>query len=111
MNKILTQINNENKKTMFALSFAAIFTISLMFAPSSTMAFANGATCDGEVLTIYKKDPGNVSSNTFVVDGVDVEMERWDKDGSTVFDANEGWIIKGTGNKRVPLDDVIQGSA
>ena len=111
MNKILTQINSENKKTVFALTFAAIFTMSLMFAPSATMAYAGGPGCDAKNATIYKREPGNDSSNTFVVNNVDVEMERWDKDDSGgAPDANEGWIIKGTGNKRVPLQDVIKGS-
>jgi len=66
--------------------------------------------CDGKDATIFKKFPGDDTSNTFVVDGVDVEMVRWDKDKNTTIEANEGWIIKGTGNKKVPLDDVVVGT-
>ena len=89
MNKILTQINSKNKKTVFALTFAAIFTMSLMFAPSATMAYAGGPGCDAKNATIYKREPGNDSSNTFVVNNVDVEMERWDKDSDGI-DATDG---------------------
>jgi len=66
--------------------------------------------CDGMAANIFKKFPGDDTSNTFVVDGVDVEMVRWDKDMSATIEANEGWIIKGTGNKKVPLDDVVVGT-
>ena len=108
----MTNFNTQNKKTVFALSFAVLFTVALMFAQSSTIAFAahGGPHCDGADATIFKKFPADDSSNTFVVNGVDVEMERWDKDGSTVIDANEGWIIKGTGQKKNPLNDVMVGS-
>ena len=111
MTKILTQINKENKKRVFALSFAALFTISLMFAQSSTMAFAGGdPMCDSMVANIFKKTANDdTSSNTFMVNGAEVEMERWDKDNDGL-DPTDGWIIKGTGNKRTPLHDVIIGS-
>jgi len=67
--------------------------------------------CDGEDANIYKKTANDdTTSNTFFVNGVEVEMARYDEDGSTVIDADEGWIIKGTGNKRAPLDDRVVGS-
>lgn len=50
------------------------------------------------------------ASNTFMVNDSPVEMERWDKDGSTIIDANEGWIITGTGNRNNPIPDVVEGS-
>jgi len=52
--------------------------------------------CDGTAANIFKKSPGDDSSNTFVVDGVDVEMVRWNKNMNAIIEANEGWIIKGS---------------
>ena len=77
---------------------------------NSEACLALDTQCNGEDATIYKKEPGNINSNTFVVDGVDVEMVRWDKDKSGMFEANEGWIITGTGNKKAPADDVVIGT-
>jgi len=67
------------------------------------------ALCDGKVFNIIKKDPDDDDSDTFVVNGSDVTMVRYDGDNDGE-DAHDGWIIKGTGNKRLPLPDVIQGS-
>ena len=91
-------------------TFAGIAQVPLDDLILTIPDIATEPTCDGTAANIFKKFPGDDASNTFVVDGVDVEMVRWDKDMSGTIEANEGWIIKGTGNKKVPLDDVVVGT-
>jgi len=78
--------------------------------PGSSECEVSQSLCDGKTFTIFKDEPDNDASNIFMVNDSPVEMERWDKDGSTVIDANEGWIITGTGNRNNQLADVVEGS-
>jgi len=96
MRKILTQLNTENKKTIMAISFATVFTLTLMFAQSATMIQASGVPfCNGHIATVYQ-----VFGTTWMQEGVEVE-----------FVANgDGYIIKGTGNKHAPVDNWIVGT-
>jgi len=98
MRKILTQLNTENKKTIMAISFATVFTLTLMFAPSATTVNASTPTapfCNSMEATVWQ-----ISGST------------WEQEGEMVtFAANgDGYIIKGTGNKHFPVDNVIVGT-
>jgi len=105
----MTNFNKENKKTIMAISFATVVTLTLIFAPSAILVDAvhpPAPTCfdrNGTELTatIYKKFPNTDSSDTWVTTGGDKEMTRLSSGG---FD---GWKVggsKGTGG------DVIVGS-
>ena len=97
MRKILTQLNTKNKKTIMAISFGTVFTLTLMFAPSATMIQASGPpSCNGKTATVFQ-----------------VAGSSWMQEGSAVtFAANgDGFIIKGTGNKHTPVDNVIVGTS
>ncbi len=97
MRKILTQLNTKNKKTIMAISFATVFTLTLMFAQSATMSHASSVPfCNLKLATVYQ-----------------VAGSMWMQEGSAVtFAANgDGFIIKGTGNKHTPVDNVIVGTS
>ena len=104
----MTNFNKENKKTIMAISFATVVTLTLIFAPSATLVDAGPdvPTCmarDGDILpaTIYKKFPNTDSSDTWVTPGGDKEMTRLSSGG---FD---GWKV---GGSKAPGGDVIVGS-
>jgi len=110
--KTMTNFNTQNKKTIVAISFAALFTVTLMFAQSSTIAYAgepafpaapfcNNLANSPVIATIYKKFPGVDSSNTWVTPGGDVEMKRLNSGG---FD---GWEVKASPGE---TNDVVVGS-
>ncbi len=105
------QFNTQNKKTIMAISFAALFTVTLMFAQSSTIAYAgepippaapfcNNLLNSSVQATIYKKFPGVDSSNTWITPGGDVEMVRL---GAFPL----GWEVKASPGV---VDDVVVGS-
>ncbi len=105
------QFNTQNKKTIMAISFAALFTVTLMFAQSSTIAYAGEPAlppapfCNNLLdipvqATIYKKFPGVDSSNTWVTLGGDVEMVRL---GAFPL----GWEVKASPGE---IDDIVIGS-
>ncbi len=106
----MTNFNKENKKTIMAISFATVVTLTLIFGPSATLAYAGihppAPTCmdrDGNILpaTIYKKFPNTDSSDTWVTPDGDKEMTRLSSGG---FD---GWKV---GGSKAPGGDVIVGS-
>ena len=108
----MTNFNKENKKTIMAISFATVVTLTLIFAPSAILVDADGdvPTCfernPGNPpierdATIYKKFPTDNTSDLWVTPTGDKNMTRLSSGG---FD---GWKVggsKGTGG------DVIVGS-
>jgi len=104
----MTKFNKENKKTIMALSFATVVTLTLIFAPSATLVDAEPLvpTCNdrgGNILpaTIYKLDPFDDTSNLWVTPDGDKNMTRLSSGG---FD---GWKV---GGSKAPGGDVIVGS-
>jgi len=106
----MTNFNKENKKTIMAISFATVVTLTLIFAPSANLAYAGihppAPTCfdrsgTAQTATIYKKFPNDNTSDTWVTPGGDKEMTRLSSGG---FD---GWKV---GGSKGTVDDVIVGS-
>jgi len=108
----MTNFNKENKKTIMAISFATVVTLTLIFAPSATLVDAgetpvpNAPTCfdrDGneKTATIYKKFPNDDTSDTWVFPNKEKDMDRL---ATIDFD---GWKV---GGSKAPGGDVIVGS-
>jgi len=106
----MTNFNKENKKTIMAISFATVVTLTLIFAPSAILVDAGGhppapkcfdRSITAQNATIYKKFPTDNTSDLWVTPTGDKNMTRLSSGG---FD---GWKVggsKGTGG------DVIVGS-
>ena len=109
----MTNFNKENKKTIMAISFATVVTLTLIFAPSAILVDAAhpaapkcfeidpGNPLIERTATIYKKFPTDNTSDLWVTPGGDKNMTRLSSGG---FD---GWKVGGSKN---PDGDVIVGS-